>query len=231
MEYETKIINPRPEIDTQLVAKCQAMTSVLSATAVFSDAQNREGVMDHEIKFRSVNKPFIGTALTVKLKPGDIVDCLPIFDIAQPGDVVVIDANGTPNTSVWGGLMADEFSLDLRHDSRGVVSMASSKPDQVGSQFFITYAAQSHLDGQQSVVGKVLFGWDTLDKMERVPVKGKKYRPEQDISLNSVTVHANPFADKLLVVDPPVTTARKKQFLGRKKRIRKRVDLGEEKDK
>lgn len=106
MEYEQKIIIPRPEINTELVKKCQEMTSVLSVTAVFSDAQNREGVMDHEIKFRSVNKPFIGSALTVKLKPGDIVDCLPIFDIAQPGDVVVIDANGTPNTSVWGGLMA-----------------------------------------------------------------------------------------------------------------------------
>ncbi len=106
MEYEKKIINPRPEINEELVKKCQEMTSVLSVTAVFSDAQNREGVMDHEIKFRSVNKPFIGAALTVKLKPGDIVDCLPIFDIAKPGDVVVIDANGTPNTSVWGGLMS-----------------------------------------------------------------------------------------------------------------------------
>ena len=106
MEYEQTIINPRPDINESLVKKCQAMTSVLSITAVFSDAQNREGVMDHEIKFRSVNKPFIGTALTVKLRPGDIVDCLPIFDIAQPGDVVVIDANGTANTSVWGGLMA-----------------------------------------------------------------------------------------------------------------------------
>ncbi len=106
MEYEKKIVNPRPKINEALVKKCQEMTSVLSVTAVFSDAQNRDGVMDHEIKFRSVNKPFIGTALTVKLKPGDIVDCLPIFDIAKPGDVVVIDANGTPNTSVWGGLMS-----------------------------------------------------------------------------------------------------------------------------
>ncbi|MEH6452135.1 MAG: RraA family protein [Psychromonas sp.] len=106
MEYETQIINPRPSINEELVKKCQEMTNVLSVTAVFSDAQNRQGVMDHEIKFRSVNKPFIGTALTVKLRPGDIVDCLPIFDIAKPGDVVVIDANGTPNTSVWGGLMS-----------------------------------------------------------------------------------------------------------------------------
>ncbi len=106
MEYEKKVVNPRPEVDAALIKKCQSMKSVLSITAVFSDAQNREGVMDHEIKFRSVNKPFIGTALTVKLTPGDIVDCLPIFDIAGPGDVVVIDADGTANTSIWGGLMS-----------------------------------------------------------------------------------------------------------------------------
>ncbi len=106
MEYAKKIINPRPNINEELIAKCAEMTDVLSVSAVYSDAFKRDGVMDHEIKFRSVNKPFIGTALTVKLKPGDIVDCLPIFDIAQPGDVVVIDANGTPNTSIWGGLMS-----------------------------------------------------------------------------------------------------------------------------
>lgn len=106
MNYDRKIINPRPAVNNDLVARCREMSTVLSVSAVFSDAQKRDGVMDHEIKFRSINKPFIGTALTVKLKPGDIVDCLPIFDIAQPGDVIVIDADGTPNTSIWGGLMS-----------------------------------------------------------------------------------------------------------------------------
>ncbi|EIV8491819.1 hypothetical protein MA617_003284 [Vibrio vulnificus] len=107
MNYEKKIINPRrQDLDEDLIKQCVEMKDTLSVSAVFSDAFKRDGVMDHEIKFRSVNKPFIGTALTVKLKPGDIVDCLPIFDIAQPGDVVVIDANGTPNTSIWGGLMS-----------------------------------------------------------------------------------------------------------------------------
>lgn len=107
MKYEKKIINPgRQDLDVELIANCVEMKDTLSVSAVFSDAYKRDGVMDHEIKFRTVNKPFIGTALTVKLKPGDIVDCLPIFDIAKPGDVVVIDANGAPNTSIWGGLMS-----------------------------------------------------------------------------------------------------------------------------
>ena len=96
---------------------------------------------------------------------------------------------------VWGGLMPDQFCAELKHDMRGVVSMASSKPDRVGSQFFVTYAPQPHLDGVQSVCGKVLFGWDTLDKMERVPVIGKKFRPVTPIVVQRVTIHANPFAD------------------------------------
>jgi 3-hexulose-6-phosphate synthase/6-phospho-3-hexuloisomerase len=54
---------------------------------------------------RSVNRRVIGPALTVKLTPGDIVDCLVIYKQARPGDVVVIDAFGERETSIWGGLM------------------------------------------------------------------------------------------------------------------------------
>ena len=121
--------------------------------------------------------------------------------LVQGGDTT---GTGKGGECIWGGLMPDEFINDLRHDSRGVVSMASSKPDEVGSQFFITYAAQPHLDGKQSVVGKVLFGWDCLDKMERVPVKGKKYRPQEEMTIVKVTIHANPFAENNKVIDPPL---------------------------
>ncbi len=106
MEYDRKIINQRPALDQELIKKCVAMSKVMSVSCVFTDAYHREGAMDCGIKFCSVNKPFIGPALTVKLTPGDIVDCLAIFDHARPGDVVVIDAHGTENTSIWGGLMS-----------------------------------------------------------------------------------------------------------------------------
>lgn len=51
-------------------------------------------------------KKIIGPAITVKLTAGDIVDCLGVFDIAKPGDVIVIDAFGETETSIWGGLMS-----------------------------------------------------------------------------------------------------------------------------
>ena len=102
----SKIINPRPEINVEMMAKFTAMKDVLSISCVMTDAQDRDNVMRSDIKFRTVNKPFIGPALTVRLTAGDIVDCLDIFEIAQPGDVVVIDAFGETETSIWGGLMS-----------------------------------------------------------------------------------------------------------------------------
>lgn len=59
-------------------------------------------------------------------------------------------------------------------------------------QFFITYAKQPSLDGKYTIFGRVIDGLDsTLDLMEKVPVNPKS-RPLQDITLQSVTIHANP---------------------------------------
>ena len=82
----------------------------------------------------------------------------------------------------------------LRHDARGVLSMANSgKPDSNGSQFFVTYKACPHLDGRHTVFGRVIGGPDTLDRMERARV-GERDRPVEDIRIEKVTIHANPLA-------------------------------------
>jgi len=52
--------------------------------------------------------------------------------------------------------------------------------------------ARNILDGKYTILGKVIDGADsTLDSMEKVPVNAKS-RPLQEITLQSVTVHANP---------------------------------------
>ncbi|WP_317922143.1 hypothetical protein, partial [Cupriavidus sp. TA19] len=99
------VVNPSPPVDQALVAKFVSMAEVMSLSCVVSDAFERAGTMRHDIKPKAADKKIIGTALTVQLRAGDIVDCLDVFDLARPGDVIVIDAFGETETSIWGGLM------------------------------------------------------------------------------------------------------------------------------
>ena len=51
---------------------------------------------------------------------------------------------------------------------RGVVGMArSSDPNSANSQFFIVFAPSYFLNGQYTVVGKVVSGMDKVDKIKR----------------------------------------------------------------
>ncbi|MBP1153600.1 MULTISPECIES: RraA family protein [unclassified Paenibacillus] len=101
-----KIINPRPEIDESKIKPFRDMDDVLSLSCVVGDAMQRNQVMRHDMKPKAAEKKIIGPAITVKLTAGDIVDCLEVFEVAKPGDVIVIDAFGETETSIWGGLMS-----------------------------------------------------------------------------------------------------------------------------
>ena len=71
--------------------------------------------------------------------------------------------------------------------------MANKQPDANGSQFFITYSPQPHLNNRYSVFAQVIDGFETLDAMERAPVN-EKSRPLNDLRIVSITIHANPLA-------------------------------------
>ena len=65
----------------------------------------------------------------------------------------------------------DEFS-DLKH-VQGSLSMANRGPGTNGSQFFICYAPQSHLNNRHTVFGQVMEGMEFVVKLrERDPQRG-----------------------------------------------------------
>ena len=97
------------------------------------------------------------------------------------------------STSIWHEPFEDEIRPTLRHNASGIVSMANKGPKTNGSQFFICFAPAPHLDGKNTVFGKVLTGDDTMAKIEAVEVDAK-YKPKGKITIDRVTIHANPLA-------------------------------------
>ena len=55
---------------------------------------------------------------------------------------------------IYKALVTRHSCILPQHNARGVVSMASSGPDTNGSQFFIIYSKQPHLDLKYTVLGK-----------------------------------------------------------------------------
>jgi peptidyl-prolyl cis-trans isomerase B (cyclophilin B) len=90
---------------------------------------------------------------------------------------------GCPNGDGRGGppyRFEDECRPDLRHDRPGILSMANAGPGTNGSQFFITHAPTSWLDGKHTVFGEVhgpddqavVNGIGVGDTIDRVTIEG-----------------------------------------------------------
>ncbi len=73
---------------------------------------------------------------------------------------------GDPSGSGRGGpgyTFEDEINPDVTFDGPGWVAMANGGPNTNGSQWFITYAAQPHLDGLHTIFGQVVEGMDVVE--------------------------------------------------------------------
>lgn len=99
-------------VDKKLINEFRTLS-----TAIVSDAMNRLNSMNAEIKpiFKDVN--VAGSAVTVQCMASDNIMVHKAIYVAEPGDILVVDARGHKDTSVWGYIMTKACK------TRGIVAV------------------------------------------------------------------------------------------------------------
>jgi peptidylprolyl isomerase len=90
--------------------------------------------------------------------------------MAQTGDVAFGKSGGDTSRAGMGGSDLPDLPAEFSSETfdRGVVGMARSQdPNSANSQFFIMFAPGAFLDGQYTVVGRVIEGMDVVDAIKR----------------------------------------------------------------
>jgi cyclophilin family peptidyl-prolyl cis-trans isomerase len=89
--------------------------------------------------------------------------------MAQTGDVANGRAGGNPRAWGTGGSDLPNLPAEFTAEpfARGVMGMARSQnPNSANSQFFLMFAPAPHLNGQYTVLGQIIDGFEVLDAIK-----------------------------------------------------------------
>ena len=82
---------------------------------------------------------------------------------------------GRGGESIWNEKFKDEFSSKVLFDDKGLLAMANSGPKTNGSQFFITTKPTPWLNFRHTIFGKVISGYDIVQKIENTPTDSRAH--------------------------------------------------------
>lgn len=81
----------------------------------------------------------------------------------------------------------NEIVDTLKHDSKGILSMANSGPNTNGSQFFITLKETPWLDGMHTVFGEIVSGQGVVDQIGAVETDPQD-KPVEPVVMETVNI-------------------------------------------
>ena len=107
----------------------------------------------------------------------------------QGGDPNTKDESAKGSWGTGGPDYVIKAEFNSKHHARGILSMARTPngPDTAGSQFFICHADAGNLDGQYTVFGNLIKGFDVLDKIATTPTE-QPDRPLKRMAIESIKI-------------------------------------------
>lgn len=78
---------------------------------IFADVAGRRGALDGRIRALAPSMKLCGPAFTVEVRPGDNLMLHAAFNLAKPGDIVVVDGKGDTTSALTGALMMNQAKM------------------------------------------------------------------------------------------------------------------------
>jgi cyclophilin family peptidyl-prolyl cis-trans isomerase len=170
-------------METKNITVQKGMVVIETSLGNITIALNDSSAPKHSANFRKLAKEgFYDSTTFHRVIPGFMI---------QGGDPNSKDDDRN-NDGLGGPPYSIDAEIGLSHDS-GVIAaarlgdMVNPKRQSNGSQFYITVAEAKFLDGQYSVFGKVVDGFDVAEKIVAVP-RDSRDNPINKVIIKKVTV-------------------------------------------
>ncbi len=160
-----------------------------------------EGLGDTILSEIETDKGKLQLELYPAAAPGSVVNFLKLIKEDYFRDKAIhrvvpnfVIQTGCPRGDGYGGLdysIRTEVHSDFTYNGAGMIGMASAGQDTECSQFFITFTATPHLDGQYTLFGKMTKGQDVLaviqvgDLVKSVTISNKSNSTQPQNETNS----------------------------------------------